>query len=149
MRPLIWGGEHTVVVAPLEGEPRVGDILMFAQASAATAAEELRPVVHRVVKVKEAPQGGQIYITRGDNCIKTERVRPDEIIGRVVEVHRTVGYRPWHILPFRQFAVASRSHRLYTRVWMAAWPARRLYYLLRFRTQRLRYRLSSIIRHAL
>lgn len=125
MRPLIWGGEHCVVVVPLEGEPRVGDMIMFLQGG-----KEERQVVHRVVKV-ESCNGEPVYITRGDNCVKCETVRCGDIVGRVTEVHRIGRFTLRHALPFRKFAVTDLSYRAYTLGWSAAWPVRRVYYLLR------------------
>ncbi|MDE7407925.1 MAG: hypothetical protein K2M76_05840 [Muribaculaceae bacterium] len=129
MRPLIWGGEHCVAVAPLEDEPEVGDLLMFVQA---LSDGKDRNIVHRVVEIRQAG-GRRRYITRGDNCLGCEVVSRDEIIGRVAEVHRTTGFRPWHIIPRRQFSVTDSAYLRYVRLWSAIWPARRLYYRLRGR----------------
>lgn len=133
MRPLIWGGQHCVVVVPLEGEPTLGDLLMFRQND--------RNIVHRLVEIRQ-----DVYITRGDNCLKTETVRREEIIGRVAEVHRTSGYRPWHIIPSKQFAVTDRSYRLYSRLWSAIWPARKICYLMRAHIRGIGSRLRSIFK---
>ena len=48
MRPLIWGGEHCVAVAPLDGEPVPGDILMFRYGSGSAA----RSIVHRLIAIQ-------------------------------------------------------------------------------------------------
>ena len=48
MRPLIWGGEHCVAVAPLDGEPVPGDILMFRYGSGSAA----RSIVHRLLAIQ-------------------------------------------------------------------------------------------------
>lgn len=132
MRPLIWGGAHCVVVTPIEGDVQTGDIIMFASRLGGSA----HSVVHRVVEIRDT-DAGKLYITRGDNCIKTETVAPADIIGRVAEVHRITGYRPWHIIPLRKFTVASRAHRAYARAWAILWPARRVYYALRERVNRI------------
>ena len=156
MRPLIWGGEHCVAVAPLDGEPMVGDLLMF-RIRQSNGSE--KSIVHRLVEIREddaltslelqsshltrslhaatlqckpqSPQRRKLYITRGDNCIATETVRREEIIGRVTEVHRLSGWRPWHILPRKKFAVTDGSYRLYSRLWRATWPLRSLLYRIR------------------
>ncbi len=129
MRPLIWGGDHCVVVTPLSGAPRVGDIIMFMQGEGGKG----KSIVHRVIKIRNV-NGEPQYITRGDNCLATETVRLDQVIGGVSEVHRITGYRPWHALPLRQFAVDYPAHTLYTRLWLSLWPLRRLYYLARAHT---------------
>lgn len=126
MRPLIWGGQHCVAVAPLEGEPQVGDLLMFAW----QLDGEERNIVHRLVEIRE-DDGERLYITRGDNCLGIETVRLDEIIGRVMEVHRISGFRPWHAVPAKRFAVTDLSYRIYSRFWSAIWPVRRAAYQLR------------------
>ena len=127
MRPVIWGGRHRVVVVPLEGMPRVGDILMFTRP---LSGGEEKNVIHRLVEIRHDGQG-DLFVTRGDNCLGTEMVRRDDIIGRVAEIHRIGGYRPWHIIPRRQFSVEYPPYRVYSRLWMAIWPLRRLYYIVR------------------
>lgn len=148
MRPLLWGGRHTVAVAPLCGDPSVGDILLFVQ----RRGDKEVSIVHRLVGISETEIGKgsesnavaendrkletsatKLYIMRGDNCIGCEKVRREEIIGRVVEIHRISGWRPWHIIPKKKIEVTDRYYRLYSRVWMAIWPLRRIYYALRAR----------------
>lgn len=127
MRPLIWGGQHCVVVAPMEMDPVIGDMLMFNQT---LPDGKERNVVHRLIEIRQK-NDSQEFITRGDNCLAIERVLPSEVIGRVAEVHRISGFRPWHILPFKKFSVNDPSYRIYTRLWLAIWPVRRWYYRLR------------------
>ena len=127
MRPLIWGGQHCVAVAPLDGEPEIGDILFFRHVQPDGTE---RNVVHRLVEVRGT--GDQrVYITRGDNCLGVEWVLRSEIIGRVAEVHRISGYRPWHAIGAKKFSVGDAAYVRYSRVWAAIWPARRIYYLMR------------------
>lgn len=136
MRPLIWGGQHCVAVVPLEGEPALGDLLMFKQT---LPDGKERSIVHRLVEIRN-DSGGPLYITRGDNCLGCETVRREEIIGRVAEVHRISGFRPWHIIPKRKFTVNDTSYRIYSRIWAAIWPARRLYYRIRARLRIANYK---------
>ncbi len=127
MRPLIWGGQHYAAVVPLDGEPKVGDLLLFVSP---LPRGKHKNVVHRLVEVRD--EGGErVYLTRGDNCLGCERVRADEIIGRVAEVHRTSGWRPWHAIHAKRFAVTDRAYRRYSRLWQALWPVRRVCYRLR------------------
>ncbi|MDE6394004.1 MAG: hypothetical protein K2K77_01570 [Duncaniella sp.] len=140
MRPLIWGGQHCVAVVPVDGEPTVGDLLMFR--SATDGAE--KNIVHRLVEVRQEGDR-RVYITRGDNCLGCEQVSRDEIIGRVAEVHRMSGFRPWHAIPSRQFAVTDKAYRRYVRLWAVTWPARRLYYLMRAHARGVRARLRAIM----
>lgn len=141
MRPLIWGGEHCVAVAPLEGEPEVGDLLMFRY----RVGDSEENVVHRLVEIK-GEGDRRLYITRGDNRLLSEAVRREEIIGRVAEVHRMSGFRPWHIIPTKRFAVTAPAYRRYVRFWAAIWPARRIYYLIRGRAGILCYRMLSLFK---
>ena len=142
MRPLIWEGEHYVAVTPLKKEePIVGDLLVFKYV---LAGKEIG-VVHRLVEIGQS-DGQPLYITRGDNCLGCEKVRRSDIIGRVAEVHRLTGFRPWHIIPAKQFAVTDRAYLRYSRLWNAIWPVRRLYYLLRGHANGLRVRLMSIFK---
>lgn len=127
MRPLLWSDSHRVAVVPLQGTPRPGDILMFSQSQ---PDGKEKNVIHRLVEIRHDDRGS-LFVTRGDNCLGSEMVRRDEIIGRVAEIHRIGGYRPWHIIPMRQFSVEHPAHRLYSRVWMAIWPMRRLCYIAR------------------
>lgn len=142
MRPLIWGGEHCVAVAPMEEEPEKGDLLLFVSRYGGKE----RNIVHRLVEIRQ--EGGKpLYVTRGDNCLGCEYVRRPEIIGRVAEVHRITGFRPWHIIPAKKFAVTDPAYLIYSRVWHAIWPARRIYYLMRGHAAGLGVRLRSVFKH--
>lgn len=133
MRPLIWGGQHYVAVAPLTDEPKIGDILMFRQGD--NDASKL--IVHRLVGIY-TEQGATRYLTRGDNCLSCEYVNCDAIIGRVVEIHRLSGFRPWFIVPFKSFSVDNRYYKAYSNIWSRIWPLRRLLYRCRGYVRRLR-----------
>lgn len=124
MRPLLWGGDHCVVAVPLEGAPAVGDLLLFRWRQAGA---KQKNVVHRLVEIREK-DGETLYITRGDNCIGVERIRRADIIGRIAEIHRLSGYRPWHILPWKKITVEDRGYRWYSSVWGWLWPIRRIWY---------------------
>lgn len=139
MRPLIWGEHHRVAVVPLEGEPRVDDLLLFKH----TVNGGERNVVHRLVEIRQQ-DGVPLYITRGDNCLNTETVRRSQIMGRVAEVHRLSGFRPWHAIPRRMFAVTDKAYQRYSHFWAAVWPVRRLYYLMRAHLRGVRARMHGV-----
>lgn len=141
MRPLIWTGQHCVAVTPLAGEPEPGDLLLFADRR--TGKE--KHIVHRLIEIRERG-GRRIYITRGDNCLGCENVERPDIIGRVAEVHRLSGYRPWHAVAAKKFSVTDRAYLRYTRFWTAIWPARRICYLLRAYSAGALRRIKSILR---
>lgn len=143
MRPLIWGGEHCVAVAPLEGEPEIGDMLMFVKHF--PSGKEIN-IIHRLVEVRGDGEERR-YITRGDNCLGCETVERSEIIGRVAEVHRISGFRPWHIIPAGRFSVTDPAYLRYVRLWAAIWPLRRFYYLMRAMVNGLRARVLSIFKN--
>lgn len=123
MRPIIWGGQHWVAGRQLDDEPQVGDILMF---RLVRDGQEIN-VDHRLVKIEgDGPE--RVYCTRGDNCLGGERIRRKQIIGRVAEVHRVGPWRPWHAIWRRKFSVTDPDYLCYSRMWMATWPARRLWF---------------------
>ena len=135
MRPLIWEGAFYVVVVPLSGEPRVGDMLSFVQ----TIDGKECSFLHRLVEIRRDGKE-TIYVTRGDNCYGCEYLRLSQIFGRVAEVHRRGGWRPWYVIGRRKFTVEDRDYRLYVRLWSALWPLRFLYYRLRSALWRLIHR---------
>ena len=126
MRPLIWGGRHCVAVVPIAGEPSLGDLLLFVR----NLEGGERNIVHRLVEIRKESDRA-IYVTRGDNCLGCEYVKPSEIIGRVAEVHRVSGFRPWYAIPAKKFTVTDKAYLCYSRFWAAIWPLRRIYYRLR------------------
>ena len=141
MRPLIWGGRHCVTVVPLKDDPAPGDLVMFRELRGDREVE----ILHRVVEVRRTGDGC-VYITRGDNCVACEQVSRDRIIGRVTEVHRLSGFRPWYAIPTRRFTVDDRAYRVYSRVWAATWQVRRVYYIVRFRAYGVRRRVMRLLR---
>lgn len=130
MRPLIWGGQHSVAVIPLDSEPRRGELIVFTMMRENGEAG----IVHRLVDVRMNENGESVYVMRGDNNLVCEYINGSQIIGRVSEVHRLGGIRPWYIIPQRKFTVRDRSYRVYSKVWSLSWPLRRMIYLLRAHT---------------
>lgn len=126
MRPLIWGKDHYVVVTPLTGEPEIGDMLLFEHRS---PDGRRKNIVHRLVDIR--PTHNHRYVMRGDNNLLTEEIDRGSIIGRVAEIHRLSGYRPWHAIAKRSFAVTDPAYRRYVRLWTALTPLRLPYYRLR------------------
>lgn len=74
-------------------------------------------VLHRVVGVRDG-----WYAIRGDNCLETEHVADAQVLGRLMEFYR--GER--HVV-----CGTSRAYRRYWRLWLAVWPARRFWKLVR------------------
>ena len=77
MQPLIRMNRDTVVIEPLDGEVRIGDIVLFRRADGAY-------VVHRVYKVS-----GEMVVTLGDNCERPDApIRKEQVLGRVTCIRR-------------------------------------------------------------
>lgn len=141
MRPLIWGDRHCVAVAPLRSDPEPGDLLMFRDVR---GSHEIN-IVHRLVEIRQTGDRC-LYITRGDNCLGSETVSRDRIIGRVTEVHRLSGFRPWYAIPGRRFTMEDPAYLAYSRVWAATWTLRRVCYLIRAHANGMRARIMSLFR---
>ena len=74
MQPTLCEGD-VLTLAPLEGEPAVGDVVLF------RFREQHR--LHRIVAIVDS-----VYTLQGDNCVGTESCRRDDIVGRLVAVER-------------------------------------------------------------
>lgn len=119
MVPMLRNRHDTIVIRPLAPSERlhVGDVPLY------RAGE--RYVLHRVIAVHDG-----WYAIRGDNCVTTEQVRDDQILGRLVEFYR--GRR--HVV-----CDESRGYRAYWRAWLAVWP-------LRLCWKRLRHAIGRVLR---
>ena len=107
MWPMLRNRRDTIVIRPIGRSERlnVGDVVLY-QAQG-------RHVLHRIVGVHDG-----WYAIRGDNCLPTERVSGEQILGRLDEFYR--GSR--HVV-----VSESRIYRLYWRTWLILWPVRRLW----------------------
>jgi len=86
MRPFIEGDQDSVVLAPMNRPPRIGDILL---AQVQTLCDRQTYVLHRLVRIE-----GEIYILQGDgNLSGEERCAIGDIIGRVVAIETPQGRR--------------------------------------------------------
>lgn len=104
MWPMLRNRRDTIVVWPLPaGERlRVGDVALYRV--------EDRYVLHRVVAVEPG-----WYRIRGDNCLTTEHVRDEQVLGRLGEFYRAG----------RRVSCESPAYARYWRAWLALWPVRR------------------------
>ena len=100
MQPTLCEGD-VLTLAPLEGEPTVGDVVLFRYRG--------HHLLHRIVAVANG-----VYTLQGDNCMSTESCRRDDIVARLVKVEqhnrlkhfvlRWFGYhgrkqmRPWYFI---------------------------------------------------
>lgn len=109
MWPMLRDRRDVIVIRPLrDGERlKIGDVPLYRDGD--------RYVLHRVVGVHDG-----WYAIRGDNCLPTERVPDDRILGVLCEFHRGA----------RRVRVESRGYRMYWRFWLAVWPVRKLWKLV-------------------
>lgn len=113
MWPMLRNRRDTIIVRPVPAGKRlsVGDVALYKVMNASlNASGGPKYVLHRVIGVRDG-----WYAIRGDNCLLTEHVRDDQILGRLEEFYR--GSR--HIE-----CSSSRWYRLYWRTWMTLWPLR-------------------------
>ncbi|MDE7234706.1 MAG: S26 family signal peptidase [Ruminiclostridium sp.] len=115
MKPLLVAGKTLVVIEPLRRPLSVGELPVF-----------IRPdgkyVIHRVIGMDE-----KNYYTRGDNCLNSETVPKEQMLGVVVEIYRNG----------RMLRVTDRRYRAYVAFWQALTP-------LRLGGKRLRVQLSRL-----
>ena len=105
MLPLLRQGKDQVELSPLPQKLKKYDLPVYQYPSG-------KVVMHRVVRVRE-----EDYVCLGDNTYSYEHVRHDQMIGIVSGIKRGERY----------IAVTAPGYRLYSRVWVAIFPIRRLY----------------------
>ncbi len=113
MEPLLHEGESLVLIKPLDGPLKIGDLPLRLRKNG-------QYVLHRLVDEDDT-----YYYTRGDNCTKKERFLKKRIIGVVTDIYRN---GKW-------FPVTDRRYLAYVWVWMHSFPIRSLWYRLRSRIQ--------------
>ena len=86
MRPFIEGDKDSVILAPVEQAPRVGDILL-AQVQTLCGAQTY--VLHRLVRIE-----GETLVLQGDgNLAGEEHCTVGDVIGRVKRIESPKGHR--------------------------------------------------------
>ena len=73
MKPLLLEGDR-VTISPKEN-CSVGDVVVFVY-------EEV-PLIHRLLEIK-----GELFLCKGDNALRIEKIQKDEIIGKVISARR-------------------------------------------------------------
>ena len=73
MEPMLRDRRDTMVLAGLKREPRRGDVVLFRDRSGGHT-------LHRVIKKKKDG-----YLTRGDNCVRSDGVCPREAVVGILE----------------------------------------------------------------
>lgn len=102
MQPLLFQGKTQVVLVPLSGPLKRGDLPLYQRPSG-------QYVLHRIVRAENG-----VYYTRGDNRYGAERVEPDWVLGVTTEVLRDG----------RTIRVSDFGYRCYVAVWLASYPVR-------------------------
>lgn len=119
MKPLLHQGLTQVVLVPVSGPLKRGDLPLYQRPSG-------KYVLHRVVDVRQG-----VYYTRGDNRFGEEQVEPGWVLGVMSAVIREGKTTP----------VTDPAYRRYVRFWLASYPVRHFFDRLR--------RLPGILRRAL
>lgn len=101
MRPMLAGRRDTAVISPITAPLRKYDVVLFRRG------EQL--VLHRIVDIR-----GAQYIIRGDNCVGSDLVGKEQILGILTQFTRKG----------RQISVSAPGYRLYCRLWVASHPLR-------------------------
>lgn len=104
MLPMLRQGKDAVELGPVTEKLKKYDLPVYRYPSG-------KYVMHRIVKA-----GEDHYVCLGDNTYEYEHIRPEQILGVVVAFRRGQ----------KRIAVDSAGYQLYCRVWVAAYPLRKL-----------------------
>ena len=113
MRPFIEGDKDSVILAPVEQTPRVGDVLL---AQVETLCGRQTYVLHRLVRIE-----GERYVLQGDGNLSGEEFcNRGDIIGRVIKIETPQGRRKpltrgriWYVLrPVRKWLLKIYRHSI-------------------------------------
>ena len=98
MMPLLREGKDNVKIVPYAPgeEPKRDDITLFRRKNGDT-------VLHRTVKKKK-----DVFYIRGDNCIHSEHIRKEQILGRAEGIFLGYEYHPCTAPEIRRFASRQR-----------------------------------------
>lgn len=117
MRPFIEGDRDSVVLTALEGEPRIGDILLVS-----VPVNGGTYVLHRLVRIENDEQGKAVYVLQGDgNLFGEERCSREDIIARIKAIKTPNGHRKpltrgrlwFRLKPLRKWLL-----KLYRHTWL-------------------------------
>ena len=121
MRPFIEGDKDSVILAPVNCNPRRGDLLL---AQAETPCGQKTYVLHRLIRIDSrlSTPDSPLYVLQGDgNLSGEETCTRGDIIGRVVRIESPSGHHKlltrgkfWLLLkPFRAFLL-----KIYRHTWL-------------------------------
>jgi hypothetical protein len=103
MRPLFKTHRDMVILEKPQGILKKYDVALYKVGE--------RYVLHRVIRVNEADE---LYIIRGDNTFRLERVPYSSVIGVLTAFNRNGKYH----------TVNEKGYRFYSVVWTAVYPLR-------------------------
>lgn len=105
MLPMLRQNRDLVHISPPAGRLKKYDVAFYRRSDGTY-------VLHRVIRVD--PSG---YSIRGDNCVYTEQVGEEQLLGVLTAFHRKG----------KTTSVTAFGYRLYVRLWCGIYPLRRLY----------------------
>lgn len=109
MRPLFKTHRDVVVISSPKEELRKYDVALYPRGDG-------RYVLHRVVGVKD-----DVYLIRGDNTYKIERVPKSLVVGVMTAFNRKG----------KQYDLSEFSYKFYSRFWNFIYPVRYLLWITR------------------
>lgn len=109
MRPMLRQNRDLVHIVPPAGHLKKYDVALYRRTNG-------QYVLHRVIKVEKDGYG-----IRGDNCVGTEQVPEEQVLGVLTAFQRNGKTRP----------VTALGYRLYVRLWCWLYPLRYAYKLAR------------------
>ena len=115
MRPLLREGKTQVLISPLQGPLKIGDLPLV----------RLKPGLYRLHRLVASE--GELLYTLGDHCTEAETVTADQVLGVVTEICRGS----------RKIDLNGPGYRLYRWVWLHTQASRILLLRLRRRLVRL------------
>ena len=107
MKPLFKTHRDVVVISPPTRELRKYDVALYTYGDG-------RYILHRVVGVRD-----EVYLIRGDNTYKLERVPKARVIGVMTAFNRKG----------KQYDLSEFSYKFYSRIWNFLYPARYLVWI--------------------
>ena len=120
MRPMLRTGRDTILISPVDGRLKRYDVPLYKRGDVY--------ILHRVIRVCEDG-----YVIRGDNCLTSERVSDEQIVGVLSGFRRGQSY----------VAIDDKRYLFYAKLWVAIHPIRCIPMFLRAVAGRCYHRLFS------
>lgn len=112
MQPLLYDKQKKhathVLVEPVSGTLAKGDLPII-------QLDDGRYMIHRIIQVGEN-NGDDYYVTRGDNCVGSERIKKEAVFGVVTEIYRKG----------KTIKVTDKGYLCYVKIWTFLYPMRRI-----------------------